>query len=181
MARSTQLAGCEEDLRRTINGAVALHNLIRKKGFFSKSDTDRQHFQEWVTLSFDRSQHQGDTDAADRLLVVLQKCGFLQGVIPEPTDGKPAKVEKGAKVEDIKWQLREQTHILRRLSKELVSRVRSLRFFDVVRKLQKNGEEARMGAREFRLRTQTLKWDGRHVCFVVLRARGLPRVHTCCC
>ncbi len=74
---------------------------------------------------------------------MLERCGFKDGVFPtEAKDGKTSKLEKGAKVEDVKWQLREQSHLLRRLSKELVASVRSLRFFEVVRKLQRNGPEA---------------------------------------
>lgn len=58
-------------------------------------------------------------------------------------DSEAPGAEKGSKAEDAKWQLREQSHLLRRLSKELVARVRSLRFFEVVRKLQRNAEEAK--------------------------------------
>ena len=144
-ARSSQLKGCEDDLYRSINTAVGLHLYIRKKGFFGKSDEDRQHFKEFVDFSFDRTKHQGDREAAERLIAVLQRCGFAEdGTFPTSTiDGKTAKVASDAKVEDVKWELREQSHLLRRLSKELVARVRSLRFFEVVRKLQKNGEEAK--------------------------------------
>lgn len=144
-ARSSQLKGCEDDLYRSINSAVALHLYIRKKGFFGKSDEDRQHFKEFIDFSFDRTKHQGDREAAQRLIAVLQRCGFAEdGSFPSTTaDGKSAKVEAGAKVEDVKWKLREQSHLLRRLSKELVARVRSLRFFAVVRKLQKNGKDAK--------------------------------------
>jgi hypothetical protein len=39
------------------------------------------------------------------------------------------------------WQHREQTHIIRRLTKELVGRVRSLRYFTIVRDLQKQRSE----------------------------------------
>ncbi|OCF44062.1 DNA repair protein Rad8 [Kwoniella heveanensis CBS 569] len=144
-ARSKQLIGCEEDLYRSINEAVALHCYIRKKGGFGKGDTDRQHFQEWVDFSSDRKKHQGDSEAAERLIKVLAKCGVVEGKVPsEAVGGKQAKIEKGAKVEDVKWQLREQSHLLRKLSKELVARVRSLRFFEVVRKLQRNGPEAKL-------------------------------------
>ena len=143
-ARSSQLKGCEADLYSSINIAVALHLTVRKKGFFGKGDEDRQHFKEWVDFSSDRSKHQGDSEAAERLVIVLERCGFKNGTFPtEAKDGKAPKLEKGAKVEDIKWQLREQSHLLRRLSKELVARVRSLRFFEVVRKLQRNGPEAK--------------------------------------
>ncbi|WVQ93615.1 hypothetical protein IAU59_000691 [Kwoniella sp. CBS 9459] len=144
-ARSKQLIGCEEDLYRSINEAVALHCYIRKRGGFGKSDLDPQHFQPWVDFSSDRKKHQGDSEAAERLVKVLAKCGIIDGKVPsEAVGGKQAKVEKGAKVEDVKWQLREQSHLLRKLSKELVARVRSLRFFEVVRKLQRNGPEAKL-------------------------------------
>ena len=144
-ARAEQLRKCEEDLYVSINKAVGFQLYIRSKGGFGKSDTDRQPFKEFVDFSFDRTKHLGDKEAAQRLIKVLEKCGFKEGGI-FPTamaEGKPPKVEKGGKVEDVKWQLREQTHLLRRLSKELVARVRSLRFFEVVRKLQKNGQAAK--------------------------------------
>lgn len=141
-ARSAQLAGCEADLYKSINLAVGLNAHVRKKGGFNKSDeNDRHHFREWVEHSFDLTKHQGDQDAAKRLIKVLEKSGFKGPSIPSETvDGKAVPLEKGDKVEDIKWRLREQTHLLRRLSKELVARVRSLRFFEVVRKIQRGGQ-----------------------------------------
>ncbi|WVF65980.1 hypothetical protein IAT40_000718 [Kwoniella sp. CBS 6097] len=144
-ARSKQLIGCEEDLYRSINEAVALHCYVRNKNGFGPPEADRQHFQEWVTFSSDPKKHQGDSEAAERLIKVLAKCGVVNGKVPSAAvGGKQAKIEKGAKVEDVKWQLREQSHLLRKLSKELVARVRSLRFFEVVRKLQRNGPEAKL-------------------------------------
>lgn len=142
-ARQAQLDGCEADLERSINLAVGLHSIVRKKGGFGKSDTGPHPFRDWIHLAFDDSKHQGDSEAAVRLLRVLRKCGFNSVNIPDtPADGKTPKAEAKAPVEDIKWDLREQTHLLRRLSKELVARVRSLRFFEVVRKLQRNGPDA---------------------------------------
>ncbi|KAJ7879940.1 hypothetical protein B0H14DRAFT_2707965 [Mycena olivaceomarginata] len=49
-------------------------------------------------------------------------------------------VELTTKVKDAIWEHREATHEIRRLSKELVGRVRSLRFFTAVRDLQKETE-----------------------------------------
>lgn len=144
-ARRAQLTGCEADLERSINVAVGYHTHIRRKGYFGKSDDSRQHFKEWVDFCFDTTKHQGDKEAADRLIAVLKRCGFNDGGIfpSEPVNGKMPKIPvKDQKIEDVKWKLREDTHLLRKLSKELVARVRSLRFFDVVRKLQKNGKEA---------------------------------------
>lgn len=142
-ARSAQLKDCESDLYKSINKAVAWNAHIKRKGGWGKPEEDRHHFKDWVEYSFDLSQHQGDTEAAERLVKVLERCGFKSATIPfESVDPKGVKLEKGDKVEDIKWSLREQTHLLRRLSKELVARVRSLRFFEVVRKIQRGEEES---------------------------------------
>lgn len=142
-ARRAQLVACEEDLRRTINNAVGLHNHVLKCKGFQPRAQERQPFRDWVEYSFDVSKHDGDMEASERLVAVLQRCNFKNGLIPNaPADGKTPKIEAKAKVEDVKWELREQTHLLRRLSKELVGRVRSLRFFEVVRNLQLRGDEA---------------------------------------
>ncbi|KAL7418749.1 DNA (cytosine-5-)-methyltransferase dmt5 [Cryptotrichosporon argae] len=143
-ARQSQLAGCEDDLRRSIAVAVSLHNDVKRHGGFGQ---DRQPFQEWVQISFNEKKHQGDAEAAQRLIGVLHNSGFTSdGAVPSSTSQDAKETPKGKKakvnVEEVKWALREQTHVLRRLSKELVARVRSLRFFDVVRKLQRNGAEA---------------------------------------
>lgn len=114
---------------------------IRKKGGFEKGEA--QPFRDWVIQAYDEDKHQGDSEAAVRLLEVLKKCGFRSASIPEaPVDGKVPSIPAKVNVAEFKWDLREQTHLLRRLSKELVARVRSLRFFEVVRKLQHNGAEA---------------------------------------
>jgi hypothetical protein len=143
--RTTQLKGCENDLYASINIAVGLHLYVRRKGAYGKDDPERQHFKEWVNSVLGSKQNHGDSDAEARLVKVLERCGFKGTTWPsEVADPKAvAKVIKGEKVEDVKWRLREQSHLLRRLTKELVARVRSLRFFEVVRKLQRNGQEAK--------------------------------------
>lgn len=143
--RTTQLKGCEDDLYRSINVAVALHLYIRKKGQYGSNDQERQHFREWVNSVQSSKHNHGDSEAETRLVKVLERCGFVNGGWPTAVaDSKVvAKVDKKEGVDDVKWRLREQTHLLRRLSKELVARVRSLRFFEVVRKLQRNGDEAK--------------------------------------
>lgn len=143
--RTSQLQGCENDLYRSINTAVGLHLYIRKKGQYGTGDQERQHFREWVNSVLGSKHNHGDSEAELRLVKVLERCGFLNGNWPtEVADKKTiTKIDKSEKVDDVKWRLREQTHLLRRLSKELVARVRSLRFFEVVRKLQRNGDEAK--------------------------------------
>jgi site-specific DNA-cytosine methylase len=46
------------------------------------------------------------------------------------------KKDKERTIDDAAWDLREHTHLLRALQKELVSRVRSLRYFKAIRDLQ---------------------------------------------
>lgn len=177
-ARRAQLTACEADLEESINLAVGYHTHIRRKGYFGKSDDSRQHFKEWIDFCFDTTKHQGDKEAADRLIAVFKRCGFKdRGIFPsEPVNGKMPKIPaKDQKIEDVKWKLREDTHLLRKLSKELVARVRSLRFFDVVRKLQKNGNEAadtlKASACEHNVST--------HVDMAVLSCCGHVACHDC--
>lgn len=114
---------------------------IRKKGGFDKGEP--QPFRDWVVQAMDNDKHQGDSEAAGRLIDVLRKCGFKSAAIPDaPPDGKIPSIPAKVNIVEYKWDLREQTHLLRRLSKELVARVRSRRFFEVVRMLQHNGADA---------------------------------------
>lgn len=144
-ARARQLLACQEDLSRSVNQAIALHGWIKKKGGFSKNDDERQPFAEWIAFSSNISKHQGDIEAARILLNVIEKCGVKDGSIPlSPSDKQSPSIASGARMDDVKWQLREQTHLLRKLVKELVARVRSLRFFEVVRKIQKGKSDAQI-------------------------------------
>ena len=62
------------------------------------------------------------------------------GAKPKPTN-RNAKSELSGKQKDMVWEIREHTHELRKLTKELAGRVRSLRFFKVVRDLQRQPSE----------------------------------------
>ena len=62
------------------------------------------------------------------------------------------QLEKGIK-DQMAWT-RDQVHLLRRLLKELTARVRSLRFFENVRLLQRDGEAARGAASHSAVRMQ---------------------------
>ncbi|KAI8823181.1 uncharacterized protein EV422DRAFT_394885 [Fimicolochytrium jonesii] len=115
----------------------------------------------------------GDVDAVDMLHDILKLTGtVIEG--PQEADlvrkragkngnpkgkGKPKKkteVVNGEVVElkekseeetlfDLYWDLREVVHKLRRLVKELVGRVRSLRYFKLVRDLQKTRKNGKDG------------------------------------
>ncbi|WVQ80273.1 hypothetical protein IAT38_002378 [Cryptococcus sp. DSM 104549] len=141
--RHRQLDVCTVDLVKSVNQAVAVHTWIRQKGHFGKGSKDRQHFLEWVIDMCDPTQKHGDPLVASKLMEVLKEmCGLEGGVIPcEPVDRQLPAINKGDTVEDVKWQLREQSHLLRKLQKEYVSRYRSLRFFEMVRKIQQGAGE----------------------------------------
>lgn len=134
-AREEQLAACERHLKQEVQTALTLQELIRKKFPFEKDEA--QPFASWVEHSFSEGPH-GDMDAGDKLQSILREMNFDQFVIPR---GGKISTDKGS-AQEVKFALREKTHLLRKLFKELVARMRSLRFFDVVRRLQQGGDEA---------------------------------------
>ncbi|KAJ3021731.1 hypothetical protein HKX48_007900 [Thoreauomyces humboldtii] len=64
--------------------------------------------------------------------------------LEEIDDGEPVKAKKKTTLADDVWELRETVHNLRRQVKELTGRVRSLRYFTLVRDLQ----QARLDGRD---------------------------------
>ena len=74
----------------------------------------------------------GDEEAAGRLKRLVE-----QGMANHKKHGeKPSKKRKGEDAEQGVWDLREHCHGLRRVQKELVARLRSLRYFKAVRDMQ---------------------------------------------
>ena len=69
--------------------------------------------------------------------VVTAAEGEPSATIDSAAPSVSMKKAKTASLEDKLWELREHTHGLRKLQKELVGRVRSLRFFQSVRDLQR--------------------------------------------
>ena len=80
----------------------------------------------------------GDADAVP-LAQACVKEGMTLAVVAEKEFKKMTLLEKGLK-DQMAWT-RDQVHLLRRLLKELTARVRSLRFFENVRLLQREGEK----------------------------------------
>jgi hypothetical protein len=136
--REHQLEDCKKELLGVLKKAVALERGL------DKVTAEESRFPEYVQSS--KNAGVGDLDAKDLVLDLFVKAGIAldQRTI---TGGSKAKVKGGDKQtgssEDRKWELREQTHSLRRLTKELAGRVRSLRYFTVVRDLQKRSQEPR--------------------------------------
>jgi hypothetical protein len=107
--------------------------------------TDESMFEEYVRVS--RSDGVGDTEATEIVGKLLDDAGITGSSKSAAKKANDAKKGKGKddshisqKTKDLIWELREKTHDLRRISKELVGRVRSLRYFTVVRDLQKHLE-----------------------------------------
>ncbi|KAL0478714.1 hypothetical protein AKO1_008314 [Acrasis kona] len=138
--RKKQLVDCERELSTCISECKDLESDIG--GF----DKDEEHFfKRWHTTLL--TEGVGDRDAFERLKVILDECGITAGGNEKKskknksTKKRNREDKKSKAVEDLKWDLRERTHVLRKLQKELVGRVRSLRYFTAVRDLQKTSVE----------------------------------------
>jgi len=83
-----------------------------------------------------RNKGFGDWDASKMVIGFLDKSGAPQ------VEEKPiyAPIELTDEMKANSWAHREKTHEIRRLTKEFVGRLRSLRFFCAVRDLQKQKE-----------------------------------------
>jgi hypothetical protein len=95
-------------------------------------------FNEYVRVS--RTEGVGDKDATEVLVSLLDEAGVGSGSTKQILVGKGKNKDEeqlSTKIKDRLWEHREKTHEIRRLTKELVGRVRSLRYFSVVRDLQK--------------------------------------------
>ncbi|KAG9090321.1 hypothetical protein FS749_000647, partial [Ceratobasidium sp. UAMH 11750] len=108
-------------------------------------------FGEWIKVT--REKGIGDADATKILLELMEQAGCSPGktkVSSAPTTSSTGKakekkvktsgksVPKPETIADRAWKLREDTHVLRKLVKELAARVRSHRFFVAVRDLQQD-------------------------------------------
>lgn len=144
--RAAQLDECEADIRVRVKQAVALFSKTLKEG--SYEDDDRKPpFHDYLRECFGNV---GDSEAGERLRRLLKDagCSLRDGKVqvPKIADNDPdlepvseALNAKGASDEvrkARKWAAREACHALRRLTKELVGRHRSKRYFAVVRNVQ---------------------------------------------
>jgi hypothetical protein len=126
--RQKQLDECKEELLRCLNAAVKREKNLGRT-------VEESMFQEYVRVS--RNEGVGDKDASEVVITLLDKAGVA---LTKPGAGKSKgkdDVQLSTKDKDLAWEHREKTHDIRRLTKELVGRVRSLRYFTVVRDLQK--------------------------------------------
>ncbi|OBZ73756.1 hypothetical protein A0H81_06364 [Grifola frondosa] len=140
--RTKQLENCKTDLLNKILDALKMEKKIGKTA-------DESLFREYVRVT--RTEGVGDKDATEVVRALLEEAnitGPLKSVINKVADAKSGKGKNKSRddgdlskaVKDLIWDHREQTHEIRRVTKELVGRVRSLRYFTVVRDLQKQAD-----------------------------------------
>ncbi|KAI0629383.1 hypothetical protein C8Q77DRAFT_1161547 [Trametes polyzona] len=135
--RTKQLQDCKAELLKKLNDAVKMEKKIGKV-------PEESLFREYVRVT--RTEGVGDkeaTEAVQRLLDEANIAGPLKPLTNKLSGkggGKKDDSDVPKAIKDLIWDHREQTHEIRRLTKELVGRVRSLRYFTVVRDLQKQAE-----------------------------------------
>ncbi len=129
--RSNQLEACKVELLGKLKDAFQLQKRIGK--------TDEEtYFQEYVRVT--RDEGVGDKDATEVALGLVKDAGIEgpSALTNKHIDHRKSDKDKGkGKGKDLSndlkdkiWELREKTHDIRKLTKELVGRVRSLRYFN---------------------------------------------------
>ncbi|KAJ3734990.1 hypothetical protein DFJ43DRAFT_63932 [Lentinula guzmanii] len=130
--RQKQLNECKENLLSAIKDGVKREKDLNKK---LNNAGGESMFLEWLRIC--RTDGVEDMEATNIIRSLIEKTDAPS------TKVKPRKDEVSLS-ESVKaqvWDHREKTHEIRRLTKELVARVRSLRYFTVVRDLQKEREQ----------------------------------------
>ncbi|KAI0272498.1 hypothetical protein BC834DRAFT_817628 [Gloeopeniophorella convolvens] len=129
--RKSQLEDCRNDFLKRLKEAVEKEKEIGKR---QDDEPKESMFREYVRVC--RTEGVGDEDGTKLITELLEAAGVGRS----RTDKSGRKMKDSERKEAI-WSHREQTHTIRRLTKELVGRVRSLRYFTIVRDLQKQASE----------------------------------------
>ncbi|RDX49190.1 hypothetical protein OH76DRAFT_561350 [Lentinus brumalis] len=137
--RKKQLDDCKKELLKKLHEAVKMDKKIGKV-------PDESLFREYVRVT--RTEGVGDKDATEAVQALLDEAGVTGPLKPVTNKINDALKKGGRKddsdipkaIKDLMWDHREQTHEIRRITKELVGRFRSLRYFTVVRDLQKQAD-----------------------------------------
>ncbi|KIK50592.1 hypothetical protein GYMLUDRAFT_51100 [Collybiopsis luxurians FD-317 M1] len=126
--RQKQLDECKENLLSAVKDAVKREKDLNKKLNGSGGES---MFLEWLRIC--ETEGVDDSDATEIVRSLIKKADA-----PTPTaKSRKDDVKLSESMKELIWDHREKTHEIRRLTKELVGRVRSLRYFTVVRDLQK--------------------------------------------
>lgn len=160
--RTQQRKLCEDDLHYTIGEAIQLYLYIKndKKGYsdpkLGPQERKMSHFMEYIKTTFSEAGN-GDLDTTKLHRNIINAEGLnwvdndakidkekhksaMKSRPKREDDQGNTKIDTKLKVDELKWQLREKSHILRRLANELMGRTRSLRYFTAVRDVQRNGD-----------------------------------------
>ncbi|KAJ3818894.1 hypothetical protein EV361DRAFT_190497 [Lentinula raphanica] len=129
--RQKQLNECKDSLLSAVKDGVKREKDLSKKLVNAGGES---MFLEWLRIC--RTEGVEDLEATNII------CALIEKADAPAVKAKPRKddVVLSESVKAQIWDHREKTHEIRRLTKELVGRVRSLRYFTVVRDLQKQTE-----------------------------------------
>lgn len=123
--RQKQLDECKSDLLKVVQDGWEREQAL-------KSVPRDTLYSEWVRICRSEDGVE-DTEASTYLREILDEAG-VGHIKPK---GKKDETKLAPKINDMVWEHREKTHEIRRIAKEMVGRVRSLRYFMAVRDLQK--------------------------------------------
>lgn len=126
--RQKQLDDCKAELLKAIKEGVKREQKIGDVG-------QESMFNEYIRVC--RTEGVDDEDATQAIRQILDEAGASSG----KARNKHQDVQLSEKVKAAVWDHRERTHEIRRLTKEMVGRIRSLRYFTVVRDLQKQANQ----------------------------------------
>ncbi|TFK39834.1 hypothetical protein BDQ12DRAFT_513516 [Crucibulum laeve] len=126
--RQKQLDECKDELLKAIKDGLKREKSLGNTG-------QESMFNEYIRVS--RTEGVDDQEATAVVNKLLDDAGA--GEVKAKQKSQDMQVSE--KVKAAAWEHREKTHEIRRLTKELVGRVRSLRYFTVVRDLQKEREK----------------------------------------
>ncbi|KAF9815099.1 hypothetical protein IEO21_04796 [Rhodonia placenta] len=133
--RTKQLENCKTELLKKLGEALKMEKKIGKL-------SDESLFQEYVRVT--RNEGVGDHDATEQAQVLLDKANVPRSLKSATNQAERNKGKKDEHLsnstKELIWEHREQTHEIRRLTKELTGRVRSLRYFTAVRDLQRQAD-----------------------------------------
>jgi hypothetical protein len=138
--RKKQLEQCRGELKSKLKKALEAEKGLPRTG-------DETLFREFIRIT--RDEGLGDQEATEKALEVFEEVGIVgssksakaKEVSSKSKSKTKDETKVSAKEKDLFWQHREETHEIRKLAKELTARVRSLRYFTVVRDLQKQKDE----------------------------------------
>lgn len=131
--REAQLEDCKAEYVRLVKKAV-----IQEKEI-GRITGEESLFQEHARILRANQTTDGDEESTKLLAGLLDDAKVPNANLPPKGKGQPPTLTEKQKAKV--WEHRELTHEIRKVAKELVGRMRSLRYFRAVRDLQKPEED----------------------------------------